>query len=81
VVLVNTDRIVQEGGVEEVEEEGEDGEEEKVVESKVVEEVGNFEAIEVWGHEAVVDEGDPYVRGLEEWISFSGAIHEFEEGK
>jgi ribonuclease H2 subunit C len=83
VVLVNTDRIVQ-AEADDGEDGEEDAEEEKVVETKVVEEVGTFEGIEVWGHETVMDEEDPYVRGVEEWISFSRAIHEFgneKEGK
>jgi hypothetical protein len=38
--------------------------------------VATFGAVEVWGHEALVDEGDPYVRGVEEWIGFAGTIHD-----
>lgn len=51
--------------------EGED-EEEKVV---VVEELADFEEIVVWGHEARPDDlADPYVRGVEEWISFAEQV-------
>lgn len=86
VVCVDTDRIlprkVEEKGGHGEEDEEEDGEEEeKEVETKVMEEVGSFEAVEVWGHESVMDEADPYVRGVEEWIGFSAAIHGFGEDK
>jgi len=74
VVAVSKDRILPRKKVAEEEDEGE--EEEEVVETKVLEEVGTFDAVEVWGHEALVDEGDPYVRGVEEWIGFAGAIHD-----
>jgi ribonuclease H2 subunit C len=52
------------------------GEEEGRMEEdvKVVEEVAEFEELVVWGHEAVVDEGDAYVRGVEEWVGFAETV-------
>ncbi|KAL8944328.1 MAG: hypothetical protein Q9216_000513 [Gyalolechia sp. 2 TL-2023] len=54
----------------EVEDEAE--EEEEV---KVLEEVGEFGEILVWGHESVADGDDTFVRGLEEWMGFAKAMH------
>ena len=35
----------------------------------------SFDEIVVWGHEAVADSSDdPYVRGVEEWISFAEQV-------
>ncbi|RYP47596.1 hypothetical protein DL768_006382 [Monosporascus sp. mg162] len=42
-----------------------------------------FDEVIVWGHEATADSGaDPYVRSIEEWISFAEQIHAYptEEG-
>ncbi|KAK8043093.1 ribonuclease H2 subunit C [Apiospora phragmitis] len=37
-----------------------------------------FDDFVVWGHEALADAGaDPYVRGIEEWVSFSEQIHSY----
>lgn len=49
-----------------------DDEEEPEV--KIMEEQSIFDEIIVWGHEAVMDESDPYVRGLEEWIGFAEQV-------
>ena len=48
--------------------------EEEEPEVKIMEEQGVFDKIMVWGHEAVMDESDPYVRGLEEWIGFADQV-------
>ncbi|KAK3353672.1 ribonuclease H2, subunit C [Lasiosphaeria hispida] len=40
-----------------------------------------FDEMVVWGHEAVADAGDPYVRGMEEWLALADQIHGFDEGK
>ena len=61
----------------------EDDEEEVVEPTKVVEEVGTFDEMSVWGHEQVSEDDDAFVRGVEEWIGFAEAMHSFddEEGK
>ena len=51
----------------------EDGEEE-TEEVKVLEEVGSFNKIMAWGHEALVDGDDAFSRGIEEWTTFSQAV-------
>lgn len=38
-----------------------------------------FEEVIVWGHETLADAvGDPYVRGVEEWIAFASKIHGYD---
>jgi ribonuclease H2 subunit C len=49
-------------------------EDEDELEVKIMEEQSVFDDIMVWGHEAVMDESDPYVRGLEEWIGFAEQV-------
>lgn len=49
---------------------GEDDEEEV----KMLEEVANFKDFIVWGHEAVADGDDAFVKGVEEWIGFAAAV-------
>lgn len=71
-MLSKTDRILPRSKNEEDDEE--EMEMDQEVEIKVVEEQSVFEEIVVWGHEAVMDEGDPYVRGVEEWIGFAEAV-------
>ena len=37
---------------------------------------GTFDDLVVWGHESIGDStSDPFIRGLEEWISVSEKIH------
>jgi ribonuclease H2 subunit C len=48
-----------------------DEEEEEV---KVMEEVGIFNGVWVWGHEMVMDDEDPYVRSLEEWVGVAESV-------
>ncbi|RYP34637.1 hypothetical protein DL767_004197 [Monosporascus sp. MG133] len=37
-----------------------------------------FDEVIVWGHEATADSSaDPYVRSIEEWISFAEKIHAY----
>ncbi|RYP91320.1 hypothetical protein DL770_002554 [Monosporascus sp. CRB-9-2] len=37
-----------------------------------------FDEVIVWGHEVTADSGaDPYVRSIEEWISFAEQIHAY----
>ncbi|KAI4867967.1 ribonuclease H1 small subunit [Hypoxylon rubiginosum] len=41
-----------------------------------------FDELMVWGHESLVDSNeDPYLRGVEEWISFAEQIHSYPSGK
>ena len=72
-VLSKTDRILPRGKQEEDDEE-EVVEVEMEVDVEVIEEQSTFEEIVVWGHEVVMDEGDPYVRGVEEWIGFAESV-------
>lgn len=45
-------------------------------EVKIAEQVGDFEAIVVWGHGGQVDEGsDMFVRGMTEWVGFAESMH------
>lgn len=53
-------------------EEGEGDEDAEPV--KVLEETASFDEVVVWGHEAVPESDDPYVRGVEEWIAFAEAV-------
>ena len=55
---------------------GEDGEEDEVEgEVRVLQEIGGFEEIVVWDHESVGEAGDDgVVRGVEEWVGFSGVV-------
>ncbi|KAM3067226.1 hypothetical protein ACMFMG_005408 [Clarireedia jacksonii] len=50
---------------------------EKEVETKIMEELGEFDEIVVWGHEGVSDiGGEGVIRGVEEWIEWAGKIHD-----
>jgi ribonuclease H2 subunit C len=42
---------------------------------QILEEVSTFEDIFVWGHDAVPTNEDPFVKGIEEWISFAESLH------
>ncbi|KAL8921197.1 MAG: hypothetical protein Q9208_005807 [Pyrenodesmia sp. 3 TL-2023] len=75
---VKEDVAVQRGNAERLRrrDEGMDEEEEESEEEvKVMEEVGEFDGVVVWGHESVVDGEDTFVRGVEEWIGFAEAMH------
>lgn len=41
---------------------------------KVLEQKGKFDEVVVWGHETVPEDGDEYVKGVEEWIAFAEAV-------
>ena len=50
-------------------------EDEPLQEVKVMDEIGDFKKIMVWGHESLpVETEDPYLRGLQEWMNFSSAV-------
>lgn len=84
VVLVGSQNILEpkkENAVErtrdsEMEEniEGDEGDEEDEDEVKIMEEVGEFGEVIVWGHEAIADDEDVYVRSLEEWIGVAESV-------
>ncbi|KAJ9613462.1 hypothetical protein H2200_003404 [Cladophialophora chaetospira] len=52
-----------------------DEEEEPPEPVKILEETSGFEEIIVWGHDIVPTNDNPFVKGIEEWISFAEAIH------
>jgi ribonuclease H2 subunit C len=73
VVMSSTDRILPKLQPKQPLEDEED--EEEFHETKIVEEEACFEEVMVWGHEALPEElVDPYVRGMEEWISFAETV-------
>lgn len=74
VVISKTEQFLPRQPVDDREADEEEEEEEKEIEVKIAEEVGEWDSIMVWGHEAVMDEEDPYVRGVEEWVGFSAAV-------
>lgn len=47
---------------------------EPAVEVKLMEELATFEEMMVWGHETVPEDGDEYVRGVEDWIGMAEAV-------
>ena len=73
-MLSATDEILPKKEVEEDEEEEVEEEDEEEPDVKIMEEKSTFDEVMVWGHEAVMDETDPYVRGLEEWIGFAQQV-------
>ena len=53
--------------------ENEDNEER--IEETVSEELAQFDGVMVWDHGVLPDEtSDPYLRGVEEWISFAETV-------
>lgn len=61
------------GDEEEEEEDEENREAEEDV--KILEEIGTFDEVMVWGHEQMPAGDDVFVRGIEEWIGFAEAMH------
>ncbi|KAF2750477.1 hypothetical protein M011DRAFT_465226 [Sporormia fimetaria CBS 119925] len=57
----------------------EEEDEEEEVDVKIAKQVGSFDEVVVWGHGGVVEKDDAYVRGIEEWIRFSEAMHAEED--
>ena len=67
----------EEGGKRRDEENEENRKKEEELEEegiKVLEEVATFEELVVWGHEAVPEADDVFVKGVEEWIRFAEAV-------
>ncbi|KAL8670536.1 MAG: hypothetical protein Q9168_004933 [Polycauliona sp. 1 TL-2023] len=52
----------------------EDVDEDEEPEVKILEEEANFKDFVVWGHEAMADGDDAFVKGVEEWIGFAAAV-------
>lgn len=52
--------------------EQDEGAEEEPV--KILEEQVLFDEVVLWGHEGIPNENDPYVKGIEEWISFAETV-------
>ncbi|OMP86170.1 hypothetical protein BK809_0003339 [Diplodia seriata] len=78
-LLNNTNRLLPQtdaaGGAEA--EEGEDGQQH--IELRLMEEVGEFDEVVVWGHEVAPDETeDAYSKGINEWISFAESVSQLE---
>lgn len=44
------------------------------VEVKMLEQTAEFDEMVVWGHEALPETDDVYVRGVEEWVGFAAAV-------
>lgn len=80
VVLVGSQKILEEkkeNGIDrrrELEREESMEAEEEEAEVKIMEEVGEFSEVLVWGHEAVVDDEDTYIRSLQEWIGVAESV-------
>lgn len=36
--------------------------------------IAKFDEFVIWGHESTADSGDPYLRSIEEWVSFSEQV-------
>ena len=64
-----------------VDDDEEEGDEDETEPVKMLEEIGSFDEVVVWGHEQVPAEDDVFVRGMEEWIGFAEAMHSVEDGR
>ncbi|OQO09437.1 hypothetical protein B0A48_04836 [Cryoendolithus antarcticus] len=49
------------------------------VETKVMDRKASFEEVVVWGHDALPEGGDEFVKGLGEWMGFAEAIHTYDD--
>ncbi|KAG8627785.1 hypothetical protein KVT40_003658 [Elsinoe batatas] len=75
-VLQKTDRTIVEASQPTNHDEDMSDQEEAPQQLKIVELVGSFDAITVWDHEALPESAqNPYLKGVEEWIKLSQAIH------
>ena len=43
-------------------------------EVKILQEIGSFDEVVLWGHESMVEGDDAFVKGLGEWIGFAEAV-------
>ncbi|KIV80918.1 hypothetical protein PV11_08383 [Exophiala sideris] len=53
----------------------EEEEEEPPEPVRILDQVSTFDEVIVWGHDRLPSSDDPFVKGIEEWISFAEAIH------
>ena len=71
---VLVEKRVQEEDCEKKAESAKDQEEERT-EAGILDVKAEFDEAILWGHESVVDaSGDPYARGLEEWVGVAGRV-------
>lgn len=42
---------------------------------RILQEVSTFDEVVVWGHDAVPDADNAFVRGVQDWIGFAEALH------
>jgi ribonuclease H2 subunit C len=54
--------------------EAEDADAPKEIDTMIMEQHATFSDVMVWDHEAVPGGDDVYVKGMEEWIDFAGAV-------
>ena len=47
---------------------------EEIEEIKVLQGTGKFDKVVLWGHGAVVEDDDAFVKGLNEWVGFAEAV-------
>lgn len=74
VVLQKTEKVLPQPAKQR-EDDGEEEDGDEPVEVKMMETIGRFEEVVVWGHEMVPEEGeDVYVKGLQEWIGFAETV-------
>ena len=52
----------------------EDVDNRNVEETDILQEVGSFDEVIIWGHESLVEGDDAFVKGLGEWIGFAEAV-------
>ncbi|EKG13440.1 Ribonuclease H2 subunit C [Macrophomina phaseolina MS6] len=74
-VLSNTSKVLPQTEAErETDADQDDGEQR--IDVRVMEEIGEFDEVVIWGHEVAPDETeDPYSKGISEWIAFAEAVH------
>jgi ribonuclease H2 subunit C len=81
-VLVGSQKILDEKKVRDIDQNKNPGTEESIEieeeegkeDVKIMEEIGTFNEVLVWGHEAVTDGEDIYIRSLEEWIGIAESV-------
>ncbi|ORY59723.1 ribonuclease H2 non-catalytic subunit-domain-containing protein [Pseudomassariella vexata] len=63
---------------EEMDEEADVQELPEAVETALMKGKAQFDNVVVWGHESLAESSaDPFVRGIEEWVSFAEQIHSY----
>lgn len=46
-------------------------------EMKLLEEVGEYDQLVVWGHETIAEDDDVFVKGVDEWTSFARSVSNY----